>query len=672
MNKQQVKKRIDELILLLLKYAHEYYIDENPSVSDGIYDSLTVELKKFEKQFPDLVSPNSPTQRLVSYALDSFTKVEHSKRMLSLNDVFSEQDVEDWLKRTEKILGPKSHEYFIDIKMDGLACALIYQDGQFIQAVTRGDGYIGEDVTANVKTIKSVPLVLTKVDGFKKSFKGRLEIRGEIIMLKKDFEKLNTQREKEGLPIYANPRNLAAGTIRQLDPSLVAKRPLVFKAYDIILNDKSLKTFMDKYLMLSSVGIVRNKQAVVVGNLKGVFDYIHMWENKRHELPFNTDGLVIKINDLQIYNELGVVGKNPKGAVAYKYPAEEATTKIENIILSIGRTGAVTPIAVFDPVIIAGTTVKHASLHNSDEIVRKDIRLGDTVVIYKAGDIIPQVERVLVELRSKGSQKFNIEKELKSQYPGFHFVRKTDEAVYRLTAKDSPLLLKKAIEHYASRAALDIEGLGESNVSAIVDAGLAKDIADIYLITKDQIRNLERFADLSSDNLHRAIQAKKNPALAKFIYGLGIRHIGAQTAIDLAKHFKTLDNLSQATVDDLLSIEGVGEIVAESIYSWFLDPENSKLLQKFKNLGVLPISESSEKLKLEGLSFAITGTLDGVSRDELIDRLRALGAKFDASVNKYTSYLVVGSEPGGSKIKKAQSYKIKQINQSELKQLIDK
>src|SRR5665213_220848 len=364
MNHETAKNRISELIALLLKYAHQYYINEDPSVSDAVYDSLMSELKDLEAKYPELIRPNSPTQRIAAYAIDSFQKVEHRSRMLSLNDVFSLEDVEAWIARTTKLLEGRSFDYFMDIKMDGLACALIYQDGHLVQAVTRGDGFVGEDVTANVRTIKSIPLSLSSVANFEPSTKGRLEIRGEIIMLKTDFEKLNGERAKKNLPLFANPRNLAAGTIRQLDPGLVAARPLNFRAYDLIVDRTDLKTNMDIYRTLSSLGIVRNLQAEVVSSVEQIETFINHWATKRQDLTFNTDGLVIKVNDRQLFRDLGVVGKSPKGAIAYKYPAEEATSKIVDIELSIGRTGAVTPIAVVAPVVIAGTTVRHASLHN--------------------------------------------------------------------------------------------------------------------------------------------------------------------------------------------------------------------------------------------------------------------------------------------------------------------
>ena len=669
--KQQTAQRLQELKHLMAKYSYEYYVLDMPSVSDAIYDGLMRELKDIEAKYPDLVTPDSPTQRVGGQPLGEFTKVEHSTRMVSLNDVFNREDVEAWVVRTEKLAPPGTTlEFFTDIKMDGLACALIYQDGELVQAVTRGDGYVGEDVTTNVRTIKSVPLQLRQEKGFEQFLVGRTEIRGEIIMYKKDFEELNHVRELEGKPLYANPRNLAAGTIRQLDPKLAAARPLRFRAYDLLRDDPSeVPTTMFSYQALRALGLPANSQATVFENLDGVMRFVDEWEEKRHGLPFNTDGLVVKINDRALYASLGVVGKNPRGAVAYKYPAEEATTIVKDIVLSIGRTGAATPVAVFNPVIVAGTTVQHASLHNADEIARKDVRVGDTVVIFKAGDIIPQVERVLIELRPKAAKKFDMLHELARQYPELQFVRPEGEAVYRVKGASGPLLLKKALEHFASKGALDIDGMGEKNVVALVDAGLVHDIADIYSLTYEQVSSLDRFADLSTNNLLQAIANAKRPPLPRFIYGLGIRHVGSQTAIDLAEHFGSLNALAHATMDGLMQIDGVGDVVAESLLAWFADPDNQQLIDKFGTLGVTPYYESRATGPLHGKSFVVTGTLELMSRDAAAERIRALGGTFQSSVGKDTTYLVVGKNVGASKLKKAEKLGIQQIDEATLQSM---
>lgn len=662
--------RINELKNLLNRYSYEYHVNDAPSVSDAVYDGLFTELKKLEAEYPDLVTSDSPTQRVGNVLKGGFKKVEHRERMLSLNDVFDRAEVEAWVKRMDKVLPGRDHEFFCDIKMDGLACALIYENGMLVQAVTRGDSFVGEDVTNNVRTIKNVPLRLYDDKNYKEFLHGRTEIRGEIVMLKKDFEKLNEQQAKLGKPAFANPRNLAAGTIRQLDPSLVAARPLRFMAYDLQRDDPDeVPTNMFAYEAISALGLSRNKQASVFTMLDDVMHFVDEWSDKRHDLPFNTDGLVIKVNNRAEFRKLGVIGKQPRAAVAYKYAAEQTTSVIRDIVISLGRTGAATPVAVFDPVQVAGTTVQHASLHNADEIKRLDARVGDTAVIFKAGDIIPQVEKVLPELRPKNSQPFDFEKTLHKQYPELEFVRPKGEVAYRVKGATGPLLLKRALEHFASKAALDIDTLGEKNVEALVDAGLVHDPAGIYQLTKDDLLKLDRFADISASKLIAAIADAKHPPLERFIYALGIRHVGVQTAIDLAKTFGSLEALQSATIDQLEAIDGVGKVVAESIAAWFADSDNEALLEKFKSLGVTPHFEAKTG-KLAGLNFVVTGTLESMSRDEASDRIRALGGTFQTAVAKDTNYLVAGGKVGASKLKKAEQYGTKIINEKEFLELL--
>jgi DNA ligase (NAD+) len=668
---KQPKERLQEVKQLLNAYSYQYYTLESPTVEDAVYDSLMQELKDLEAAHPDLVAQDSPTQRVGNELLDGFKKVTHRQRMLSLNDVFSADDVAAWVKRMDKLLPGTKHEYFVDLKMDGLACALIYEDGLLVQAVTRGDSYVGEDVTNNIRTIKNIPLRLQEAKGFEKFLKGRTEVRGEVVMLKKDFLALNNKREKQGLPLFANPRNLAAGTLRQLDPKLVAARPLTFRAYDILREDAAdAPTNMYVYQAASALGIVRNQEAAVFQSVEEVMQYIETTGAKRDDLPFIIDGLVIKVNDRSLFQKLGVVGKQPRAAVAYKYAAEQATTVVKDIVISIGRTGAATPVAVFDPVVVAGTTVQHASLHNADEIARKDVRVGDTVVIFKAGDIIPQVESVITELRPKNAKKVDYEAELKRQYPELTFVRPEGEAVYRVKGLTGPIILKRAVQHFASKGALDIDTLGEKNVDALVDAGLVSDIADIYTLTKKQVMQLERFADISAQNLIDAIVKVKTPPLERFVFGLGIRHVGQQTAIDLSEHFESVDALSHATIDELKSIEGVGEVVAESIAAWFADSDNIKLLEKFQKLSVRPTFKSKANGKLFGTNIVITGTLHSMSRDDAAERIRALGGTFQTAVAKDTTYLVAGGKVGASKLKKAKTYGTKIITEEELQALL--
>ena len=669
MNAQAAKARLDELRKLMSTYAYEYYALDKPSVSDAIYDGLMNELKSLEEQFPELITLDSPTQRIGSTPQKGFQKFTHTQRMMSLLDCFSFEQAKAWLERISKIdPSVKEANLWVDTKKDGLACALHYEDGLLVRAITRGDGTVGEVVTANVRTIPSIPLRLRGNSIFTR---GRTEVRGEIIMTKRDFDKLNAQRVSSGEALYANPRNLAAGTIRQLDSRLVAKRPMQFHGYDLLRdNPEEVPTNSFAYKQIHELGFMIDSEAHNEPELSSVLKYAKKFTELRDKLPYHTDGLVIKIDDRKLQARLGSVGKNPRGAIAYKYPAEQATTVVKDIVISIGRTGAATPVAVFDPVVVAGSTVQHASLHNSDEIARKDIRVGDTVVIYKAGDIIPQVEQVLLDLRPKDAKTFVMESELNRQYPELEFERPEGEAVYRVKGATGPLLLKRALEHFASKGALDIDGMGEKNVSALIDAGLVNDLADIFTLTHEQVLGLDRFAELSASNLIQAIGSVKKPLLPRFIFGLGIRHVGEQTAIDLANHFRRLDSLGTATYTELRNVEGVGEIVAESIMAWFADSDNEELLAKFRRLGVWPEEIKRVGGKLSGKSFVITGSLESMGRDEAAQKIRAHGGTFQSSIGNDTDYLVVGANVGASKLKKAEKLGTKQLTESELIKLL--
>lgn len=663
MTKSEAEERIIKLRELINDYRYHYHVLDESIMSEAAADSLKHELAQLEAEYPELITPDSPTQRVAGKPLDKFTKVTHEKRMISLADVFSKEEVLDWISRNEKLVpGGEIKEFFTDIKMDGLACALKYRDGVFYQAVTRGDGLVGEDVTQNVRTIENIPMKIDRDD--------EVEVRGEIILYKKDFEAINEKQRKAGEPEFANPRNLAAGSIRQLDPKIAASRPLRFIAYDLV--KPNLPTHHDAYEMLRTLKFqTSNEDKVFKANeKKELFEYIAGLDEYRKGLPFNTDGMVIKINDRVVYDALGIVGKTPRAAVAFKFPAEEATTKVRDIVISVGRTGAATPVAIFDPVEVAGSTVRHATLHNADEISRLDIRIGDTVIIYKAGDIIPQVKEVLVSLRPEGTEKFDFEKALARQYPELKFERPNGEVVYRVAGESSDLILKRAIEYYASKPALNIDGLGEKNVVALVDAGLVKSIADLYRLDASRLAELERFGELSADNLVSAIEATKNAPLNKFITALGIRHVGAQTATALARKFKSLDKLMIVTEDELLDVSDIGDVVAESILAWFSDEENVKLLEELRGLGVWPREESGTSLPLEGKSYIVTGTLASMGREEAEDKLRALGATVTSSVTKNTTALIVGEKPGKGKTDKADKLGIPRMNEVEFLKLI--
>jgi DNA ligase (NAD+) len=672
--KKSAAERIKKLREIINDYRYHYHVLDESTMSEAAADSLKHELTQLEERYPELVTPDSPTQKVAGSVLSGFKKVVHQTPMISLSDVFNEAELKAWLERIQKLMPEASFDFLCDIKMDGLACALIYEDGVFKQAVTRGDSKVGEDVTNNVRTIANVPLKLRSL------LPGRTEVRGEIVIFKDDFAQLNAQRRKNHEPEFANPRNLAAGTIRQLDPRVVVSRPLRFIGYDMLRDDITTNTQV--YETLKTCGIAISGQAKSLKTIDEVSRYIKNLDARRGSLPFNTDGTVIKVNDRAQFTDLGVVGKSPRGAVAYKYPAEEATTVVRDIVISIGRTGAATPVAVFDPVQVAGTTVKHASLHNADEIARLDVRIGDTVVVYKAGDIIPQVQRVLTVLRPKSVKRFDYQKALKQQYPELQFEREAIAStakqsgerqkgvVYRVKGENSDLILKRSVQYYASRPALNIDGLGEKNVVALVDAGLVHDIADLYLLKESNITPLERFGAISARNLVQAVAASKHPPLARFITALGIRHVGAQTAIDLANHFKSLGAFVDADIEDLESIDGIGVTVAESIIAWLSDEDNIELLSKLQQLGVKPWHEDLSAGKLAGQSFAITGSLTSMSRDEAADKVRTLGGTFQSAVGKGTTYLVAGGKVGASKRTAAEKFGTKIINEQEFLEMI--
>ena len=701
MTREEAEKRILKLRKLINDYRYHYHVLDESTMSEAAADSLKHELALLESEYPDLITPDSPTQRVAGRALDKFEKVRHEKRMISLMDVFSEEEVREWIKRNEKLVpGGAIKEFFTDIKMDGLACSLKYRDGVFVQAVTRGDGMVGEDVTQNVKTIENIPLRLNfKEPELVSSGRGprarrygarplavsvvtseapsesnpgsfEVEVRGEIVIFKEDFEHLNEIQRKRGEAEFANPRNLAAGSIRQLDPRVAASRPLKFIAYDLVTPDSA--TWHEAYEKLREFGFqTSGEDKIFAGSkLDKLFEYIVKLDEYRKGLKFNTDGMVIKINDRAVYDKLGIVGKTPRGAVAFKFPAEEATTVVRDIVISIGRTGAATPVAILEPVVVAGSTVRHASLHNADEIKRLGVRIGDTVIIYKAGDIIPQVKEVLTTLRPEGTEEFNYEEALKRQYPELEFERPKGEVVYRVKGESSDFILKRAIEYYASKPALNIEGLGEKNVVALVDSGLVGRLSDLYRLKVTDVAKLERFGQVSAQNLVKAIEDSKQPTLAKFITALGIRHVGAQTAVSLARKFKSLKSLVEATEEDLMSVPDIGTVVAESILAWFSDEENLKMLAELEELGVEVQNETDAVLPLAEQSYVVTGTLSAMGREKAEECLRALGATVTSSVTKNTTALITGEKPGKSKLEKAEKLGVRMMGEDEFSALI--
>jgi len=669
MTKAEAAKRVERLREQINDYRYQYHVFDKSIMSEAAADSLKHELSQLETQFPELVTPDSPTQRVAGKVSDKFVSVRHDTRMLSLNDVFSRAEVEAWVTRSEKLLGHSIKEFFIEVKKDGLAGAIIYQDGQLIQGLTRGDGTTGEDVTHNFRTIESIPLTLRRDAEVPESvYRGRFEVRGEVLLYKKDFEALNQQQEAAGKPLFANPRNTAAGSMRQLDPKLAAGRKLSFLAYLVPTSMAGIVTLAEEQAVARKVGFAVEPHSRVLKSVDEIMAFLGEWQEARKKLPFGTDGAVITINDKADVAKLGVVGKAPRGAVAYKFAAEQATTKVKDIQVSIGRTGAATPFAVLEPVVVAGSTIQMATLHNESEVHRKDIRIGDTVIIQKAGDIIPEVVQSLPKLRTGKEKIFN----MPSHCPicGTKLEKTDAEAVWRCPNYNCYALERGRIIHFASKDAMDIEGLGEQTVDGLLDSKLIADPADLYHLTVDDVAGMPRFAQKSAENLVNAIQVAKKPTLDRFIYGLGIRHVGAQTARDIAAHFGTFKKFQQAEAAGLERIPGIGKVVADSVATWLADKRQSHVLDKLENEQVNPEPWHEIRGRLSGRNFVVTGTLEAFSREVAGERIEALGGLLQTAVTKDTDYVVVGEDPGASKLAKAKKLGTKVINEAELLKLI--
>ena len=588
-----------ELIGLLRRYNYEYHTLDASSVSDDVYDSLMGRLKGFEQGHPDLVSPSSPSRRLGDALSGKFKKVRHSRPMLSLNDCFDEREINLWQERLAKLAAdwpqssPAGWTYFLDLKMDGLALAVVYESGRLVRAVTRGDGLVGEDVTANARTIRNLPLEVPTLGRPYADFNHRLEVRGEVVIYKRDFEFINRQNLEQGKEPYANARNLAAGAMRQLDSRLAADRRLAFRAYDIV---GDLPTHQETYRLLGELHFSHNRQAKVCRDLKAIRRQVGRFSESRQQLPFGSDGLVIKIDQRDVFERLGVVGKAPRAALAYKYPPQQATTVLKSIILQIGRTGAATPVAVLEPIELEGTTVSHASLHNADEIGRLDARLGDTVVVFKAGDIIPKVKGIIKELRPARAAKFDFEKELLQQHPGYRFRRAEGEVAYKLVGGRDRLLVP-ALSHYASRNAVDIVGLGKRTCRLLVETGLVTSIAQVYGLKSEDLLKLEGFGPLAARKLLQSLKESRRPALARFIFGLGLPGVGERLAADLAEHFRSWPRFARATADELEGLEGLGPKTAVAVADWLAAPTSRRLLEEFafSASGRRPLSRSAAR-----------------------------------------------------------------------------
>jgi DNA ligase (NAD+) len=640
MKKLEAKKRAEELRNVINEYRYQYHVLDNPTVTDEVFDSLTRELRKIESEYPDLVTPDSPTQRVGGKALAKFKSIKHTRPMLSLNDVFSFEELEAWEKRMHKLTGKTKIEYYAELKLDGLAIALQYEKGVFVRAITRGDGKVGEDVTHTVRTIQTVPLRLRKSPKVPKQVYDYFEVRGEAIIPKKEFERINKERQKQGLPLFANPRNAGAGTIRQLDPAVAAARKMEFIAYAIEMDLPGMKTHGDEHSLARELGFKVDPNDRVCRSIKEIESFIKTWERKRQSLPYQTDGLVISINSNSEFAKLGVAGKAPRAAVAYKYPAETATTILEDIRVSIGRTGAVTPYAVLTPVVVAGSTVRRATLHNEDEVRRKDLRIGDTVIIQKAGDIIPEVLGPIVKLRT-GKEKIW---KMPSKVNGVKVIRPKGEAVARLADLQIGEIRWQSLIHFVSKGAFDINGLGEKILAQLMEEGLVENAVDIFKLQRDDLLGLERFAELKADNLIKSINEHRKISLGRFLYALGIRHVGAKTANDIAEHFHNLKSVMEASLEQLQSIDGVGDVVAESMFKWLRSKENIKLVNDLIQAGVeVESTKAKPKGKFTGTTWVFTGTMESMTRDEAKAKVQALGGNVTNSVSKSTSYVVVGA-----------------------------
>jgi DNA ligase (NAD+) len=678
MTKEEAKKRIEKLKKVIAYHRYLYHVEDKQEISAEALDSLKHELYKIEQQYPELITLDSPTQRVGGQPLKEFEKVEHQFPMLSIEDIFLEEELLEWEKYFKKLLFNSLDgeiDYFCEYKIDGFAISLIYRNGIFIRGATRGDGKKGENVTQNLKTISSIPLSLEIKKGIlPKNIErnienlikdGEIEIRGEVYINKEDFNKLNKELEKESKKTYANPRNLAAGSIRQLDPKLAALRPLSFLAYDLITDFGQTK-HSQEHQILKALGFKVDKG----GKCNSIFQIIEFWREvakKRETLPFQIDGVVISIDNNTLFSKLGVAGKSPRGIRAFKFSPKQATTKILDIKVQIGRTGAITPIAHLKPVQVGGVTVSRATLHNQDELKRLGVKIGDTIIIERAGDVIPAVVKVLEDLRTGEEKSF--------KFPIFCPICKTKlikpigEAIWRCPSRDCAAQKKESLYHFASKKAFDIDGLGPKIIDKLLDEKLITWAPDIFKLTEGDLVPLERFAEKSAANLIAAINKSKKIAFSNFIYSLGIRHIGEETSIDLAQYFNKIDNLKKVFLEELKNIPGVGVKVAKSICDWFSLKYNQKLIEKLLEAGIEVIAPPKIGKKLKGLVFVITGTLSGITRPEAEKKIRLLGGSPSGSISRRTDYLVVGDNPG-SKLKEADELGVKKITEKEFLEML--
>ncbi|OAO76743.1 DNA ligase [Anoxybacillus flavithermus] len=646
MAQHDVEKQIAELREQIEKHNYAYYVLDQPSISDAEYDELMRKLMELEEQYPQYKTPDSPSQRVGGAPLEAFQKVTHRVPMLSLSNAFNEGDLRDFDRRVRQEVGDV--RYVCELKIDGLAVSLRYEDGYFVQGATRGDGTTGEDITENLKTIRSLPLRLRK--------QVTIEVRGEAYMPRKSFEKLNEKRKMNGEELFANPRNAAAGSLRQLDPKVAASRQLDIFAYHVV-NAEELGILSHSAALnyLDELGFKTNPARQVCETIDDVLAYIEQWHERRASLPYDIDGIVIKVDAFAQQKQLGATAKSPRWAIAYKFPAEEVVTQLVDIEISVGRTGVVTPTAILQPVRVAGTIVQRASLHNEDYIREKDIRLGDYVIIKKAGDIIPEVVRSLPERRTGKEEPFD----MPTHCPvcASELVRLDDEVALRCVNPQCPAQIREGLIHFVSRQAMNIDGLGEKVIAQLFEHGLVRSVADLYTLTKDELVALERMGEKSATNLLRAIEASKQNSLERLLFGLGIRHVGAKAAKTLAEHFETMERLQQATKEELTAIHEIGEKMADSIVTYFSKEEVKQLLERLRAYGVNMTYKGAKQTvdissTFAGKTFVLTGTLQSMSRSEAKETIEALGGKVTGSVSKKTDVVVVG-EDAGSKLGKA-------------------
>ena len=661
---KQTAQKIQKLRKEIKYHEKKYYVDNDPQVSDHEFDLLVKELEKLESQFPRLITPESPTQRVGEQPLEGFVSVEHRAPMLSLDNCYSEDELREFEERIKKIIPAQKIEYVSELKMDGLGISIIYRDGKYYQAVSRGDGLRGDDVTSNVKTIRSLPLTINAPH--------EIEVRGEIYLPFKSFKKINQEREKKGEPLFANPRNAASGSLRLLDPKEVASRQLDIVLYSIFIEGKEQLSQWENLKTLKDLGFKTNPFYRHCASLNEAISFYEGWYERRDTLDYDVDGVVIKVNSTEQQKLLGSTAKFPRWSISYKFPARQATTKIEEIVIQVGRTGALTPVAILEPVSLSGVTISSSSLHNQDEIKRKDIRVNDTVLIERSGDVIPKVVSVMKERRTG--------KEVKFRFPSVCPVcdsttfKPEGEAISRCTNPSCPARLKGSLLHFASRRAMNIEGLGESLVNQLLERKLVEKIPDLYSLKYEDLVNLERMGPKSSENLLDEIEKTKQRNLTRLVYALGIRYVGERTAQALAAHFKSLDALINASIEGLTQIEDVGPKVAESVVFFFDQPENQELISKLKKAGInffLKAAEREDVKSLEGQKYVLTGTLSSFSREEAKEIIEELGGTITSSVSRNTRYVIAGESPG-SKFQKAQELGIPTLDEKGFLKLVKK